>query len=196
MGTWLESLKKVTFHAKLGSVAERIERMAAMAERIAPMVGAEPEQAALAARLAKADLSSEMVFEFPDLQGIMGRYYIEKAGHSADVSAAAEEHYKPLGAGDNVPEAPLSVAVALAEKLDTLTGFWAIGEKPTGSKDPFALRRAALGVIRIVLGNGLRLPLSAQVSAGMSHVSAGNIDETATDLLRLFPRQAKGLPAR
>ena len=191
MGPWLESLKKVTFHAKLGSVAERIERMAALAERIAPMVGAEPQEAALAARLAKADLSSEMVFEFPDLQGIMGRYYIEKAGHSADVAAVAEEHYKPLGAGDSVPEAPLSVAVALAEKLDTLAGFWAIDEKPTGSKDPFALRRAALGVIRIVLGNGLRLPLSDQLAAALASVSTGNTDEITLDLLAFFHDRLK-----
>ena len=114
------------------------------------MIGERPRD------LAKADLSSEMVYEFPELQGLMGRYYAEAAGHGADVAATAEEHYSPLGPSDDVPTAPVSVAVALADKLDTLTGFWAIDEKPTGSKDPFALRRAALGVIRLVLENDLR----------------------------------------
>ena len=121
------------------------------------MVGAKPDLAAEAARVCKADLQSEMVGEFPELQGLMGRYYAEAAGHDDGVPEACEEHYKPLGPGDAVPSAPVSVAVALADKIDTLTGFWAIDEKPTGSKDPYALRRAALGVIRLVLGNGLRL---------------------------------------
>ncbi|MEM1077859.1 MAG: glycine--tRNA ligase subunit beta [Pseudomonadota bacterium] len=161
MQTWRDALGAVTFHNKLGSQEARIARIADLAAELAPHIGAEAEAARLAAGLAKADLSSEMVYEFPELQGLMGRYYAEAAGHPAEVAAVAEEHYQPLGPSDAVPTAPLSVAVALADKLDTLTGFWAIDEKPTGSKDPFALRRAALGVIRMVLENGLRLRLRA-----------------------------------
>jgi len=157
MGAWVENLKNVTFHNKLGTQAELIERMAVLARELAPMVGADADAAEQAARIAKADLSSEMVYEFPELQGLMGRYYAQAAGFSDEIAAAAEEHYAPLGPSDDVPTAPVSVAVALAEKIDKLTGFWAIDEKPTGSKDPFALRRAALGVIRIVLDNNLRL---------------------------------------
>lgn len=154
---WLDKLANVTFHNKLGSQAERIDRIATLAREIAPVVGADADTAEAAARFAKADLSSEMVYEFPELQGLMGRYYAAPAGHSLDVANAAMEHYSPLGPSDDVPSAPVSVAVALADKIDTLTGFWAIDEKPTGSKDPFALRRAALGVIRLVLENGVRL---------------------------------------
>jgi glycyl-tRNA synthetase beta chain len=156
MEPWLDSLSNVTFHNKLGSQKDRIERITALAREIAPSVGADPDLAEQAARVAKADLSSEMVYEFPELQGLMGRYYAAEAGLPADVAAACEEHYSPLGPSDDVPTAPVSVAVALADKIDTLTGFWAIDEKPTGSKDPFALRRAALGVIRLVLENGVR----------------------------------------
>ncbi|WP_281972296.1 glycine--tRNA ligase subunit beta [Ruegeria faecimaris] len=145
---WTRALQNVTFHNKLGTQAERIDRIAALARELAPVVGADADQAEKAARLAKADLNSEMVYEFPELQGLMGRYYIEAAGEDAAVAAVAQEHYSPLGPSDDVPTAPLSVTVALADKLDTLTGFWAIDEKPTGSKDPFALRRAALGWIR------------------------------------------------
>lgn len=158
---WLEKLTNVTFHNKLGSQAERIDRVAALAREIAPIVGADADLAEKAARWAKADLSSEMVYEFPELQGLMGRYYAEFAGHPAEVAAAATEHYSPLGPSDDVPTAPVSVAVALADKLDVLTGFWAIDEKPTGSKDPFALRRAALGVIRLILTNSLTAPLKS-----------------------------------
>ena len=160
MKDWLQSLENVTFHNKLGSQTDRITRIAALARELAPLCGADPDQAEEGARLAKADLSSEMVYEFPELQGLMGRYYAEAAGHPAEVAAVAQEHYSPLGPSDAVPTAPLSVTVALADKLDTLTGFWAIDEKPTGSKDPFALRRAALGVIRLVLEEGMTLPLS------------------------------------
>ncbi len=149
MEPWLEKLRSVTFHARLGSQYERIERIAALAREIAPAVGADPEEAARAARLAKADLASEMVYEFPELQGVMGRYYALEAGESEAVADAARDHYAPLGPSDDVPTAPVTVAVALADKIDTLTGFWAIDEKPTGSKDPYALRRAALGVIRL-----------------------------------------------
>ncbi|UWP91425.1 glycine--tRNA ligase subunit beta [Aliiroseovarius crassostreae] len=156
---WLDSLTNVTFHNKLGTQAARIDRIATLARAIAPTIGADADLAERAARWAKADLSTEMVYEFPELQGLMGKYYAGPAGHPLEVANAATEHYSPLGPSDDVPSAPTSVAVALADKLDTLTGFWAIDEKPTGSKDPFALRRAALGVIRLVLENGLRVNL-------------------------------------
>ena len=156
MGEWLDGLKSVTFHNKLGSQADRIARIAALAVEIAPLVGADPDLAEQAARLAKADLRSAMVGEFPELQGLMGMYYARAAGLPEAVALAARDHYSPLGPTDTVPSDPVSVAVALADKIDTLTGFWAIDEKPTGSKDPFALRRAALGVIRLIVGNGVR----------------------------------------
>lgn len=152
-------LENVTFHGELGTQAERIGRLAALAREIAPRVSADPDLAFRAAKLAKADLASEMVYEFPELQGVMGRYYAEAAGEDPAVAAAAQEHYSPLGPSDAVPTAPVSVAVALADKLDTLAGFWAIGEMPTGSKDPYALRRAGIGVVRLTLDNGLRLHL-------------------------------------
>ncbi|HWL58685.1 MAG TPA: glycine--tRNA ligase subunit beta [Paracoccus sp. (in: a-proteobacteria)] len=159
MADWAEGLKSVTFQSKLGSQADRIARIAALAREIAPLVGADADAAAKAAEIAKLDLRSAMVGEFPELQGTMGRYYALAAGHASEIADAARDHYSPLGPSDDVPSAPVSVAVALADKLDTLTGFWAIDEKPTGSKDPFALRRAALGVIRLVLGNGVRASL-------------------------------------
>ncbi|WP_170412124.1 glycine--tRNA ligase subunit beta [Ruegeria atlantica] len=165
---WTRALENVTFHNKLGTQAERIDRIAALARELASVTGADADQAEKAARLAKADLSSEMVYEFPELQGLMGRYYIEAAGEDAAVAAVAEDHYSPLGPSDDVPTAPLSVTVALADKLDTLTGFWAIDEKPTGSKDPFALRRAALGAIRLVLENGLDLKLEQVIRLGFA----------------------------
>jgi len=149
----------VVFHEKLGTQGERVDRVIALAKKLAPQVGAVSAKAARAAELAKADLVTEMVGEFPELQGVMGRYYAAAQGEDAVVAAAIEEHYKPQGPNDRAPSAPVSIAVALADKLDTLVGFWAIDEKPTGSKDPYALRRAALGVIRIALENGLRLPL-------------------------------------
>ena len=152
-------LASVTFHNQLGSQADRVARIADLAREIAPLVGALPDLAAEAARVAKADLQSEMVGEFPELQGIMGRYYAIAAGHDDGVPEACEMHYKPLGPGDEVPSHPVSVAVALADKIDTLCRFWVIDEKPTGSKDPYALRRAALGVIRLVLGNNLSCSL-------------------------------------
>jgi glycyl-tRNA synthetase beta chain len=158
---WLEKLNGVTFHAKLGTMAERVERIVALAREIAPLVGADPDKAAEAARLAKADLASQMVGEFPELQGIMGGYYAREFGLDGEIADAIRDHYRPQGPGDAVPTAPLSVAVALADKLDTLVGFFAIDEKPTGSKDPYALRRAALGVIRTILENRLRLSLGS-----------------------------------
>ncbi len=166
MADWAEGLKAVTFHAKLGSQADRVERIAALSREIAPAVGADPALAEQAAKVAKLDLRSAMVGEFPELQGTMGRYYALEAGLDAAVADAARDHYSPLGPSDAVPSAPVSVAVALADKLDTLTGFWAIDEKPTGSKDPYALRRAALGVIRLVLGNGVRLALGDPLISG------------------------------
>ncbi|NOD83803.1 glycine--tRNA ligase subunit beta [Ruegeria sp. HKCCD6119] len=171
---WTRALENVTFHNKLGTQAQRIERIAALARELALVTGADPDQAEKAARLAKADLSSEMVYEFPELQGLMGRYYIEAAGEDAAVAAVAQEHYSPLGPSDDVPAAPLSVAVALADKLDTLAGFWAIDEKPTGSKDPFALRRAALGVIRLILNNDLRLKLDRFFDAQLVRAEAAS----------------------
>lgn len=157
MGEWVEGLKAVTFHNKLGSQAERIERIAALAREIAPLVGADPDDAEEAAKIAKLDLRSAMVGEFPELQGVMGRYYALEAGEKASIADAARDHWRPKGESDSVPTEPVSVAVALADKIDTLTGFWAIDEKPTGSKDPYALRRAALGVVRLVLGNEVRV---------------------------------------
>ena len=156
----LEKLKSITFHAKLGTQYERVERLVALAKELAPIVKADVTQAARAALLCKADLVSEMVGEFPEVQGLMGRYYATRQGEDASVAAALEEHYKPQGPSDVVPKDAVSIAVALADKLDTLVGFWSIDEKPTGSKDPYALRRAALGVVRLILENEIRLPLS------------------------------------
>ena len=161
MGEWLDGLKSVTFHNKLGSQHDRITRIAALAREIAPLVGADPDQAEQAAKIAKADLRSAMVGEFAELQGLMGTYYAKAAGYPDAVANAAHAHWQPLGPSDDVPTEPVSVAVALADKIDTLTGFWAIDEKPTGSKDPFALRRAALGVIRLVLSNRVRVELNS-----------------------------------
>ena len=155
----LEKLERVVFHEKLGTQGERVARIEALAKELAPKVGADAALAARAAKLAKADLATEMVGEFPELQGLMGRYYALAQGEEPSVADAIEEHWKPQGPNDRIPAAPVSIAVALADKLDTLVGFWAIDEKPTGSKDPYALRSSALGVIRIVLENGLRLPL-------------------------------------
>ena len=186
MGDWRAALENVTFERRLGSQAQRIDRIASLAREIAPLVGADPDQAETAARIAKADLSSEMVYEFPELQGVMGRYYAEAAGHPAELAAVAEEHYQPLGPSSDVPTAPLSVAVALADKIDLLTGFWAIDEKPTGSGDPFALRRAALGVIRIVTTDGLRLRLDRFIDSQLlKHKIAFNhgADEDVIDTL-------------
>ncbi len=151
--------QRVTFHARLGTQGERVQRIARLAEELAPLVGADPALARRAAVLAKADLQTEVVGEFPELQGAMGRKYAILQGEHPSVAAAIEEHWKPQGPSDRVPSDPVSIAVALADKLDTLAGFWVIDEKPTGSKDPFALRRAALGVIRIVLENRLNFSI-------------------------------------
>jgi glycyl-tRNA synthetase beta chain len=156
----LPKFDSIVFHEKLGTQAERIARIERLAAEIAPIVGADVEKAKRAAHLAKADLLTEVVGEFPELQGLMGKYYALAQGEDASVAAASEEHYKPQGPADRVPSDPVSVAVALADKIDTLVGFWTIDEKPTGSKDPYALRRAALGVIRLILENILRFSLS------------------------------------
>lgn len=167
-----EKLSTIAFKAELGSLGDKVERVAALAHELAPKVGADPGLAERAARLAKADLVSEMVGEFPELQGVMGRYYALEAGEPAAVADAIRDHYKPQGPSDSVPTDPVGIAVALADKLDTLVGFWAIDEKPTGSKDPFALRRAALGVVRITLANDLRLGF--QGILGMSNFEFQN----------------------
>jgi glycyl-tRNA synthetase beta chain len=164
----LEKLKGVTFHAKLGTMYERVERIAALARHIAPMVGADMDVAERAGRLAKADLASGMVGEFPELQGLMGGYYARAEGLGDTIADAIRDHYKPVGPSDSVPAASTGVAVALADKLDTLIGFFSIDEKPTGSKDPYALRRAALGVIRILLEGRLRVPLHRVVPGTVS----------------------------
>ena len=156
----LPALKDMIFHAKLGTQADRVARIEILADKIAPyVVGADSVQAILAAHLCKADLRSGMVGEFPELQGVMGRYYALEEKLPAAIADAIGDHYAPAGPNDRCPSAPISIVVALADKLDTLTSFWSIGEKPTGSRDPFALRRAALGIIRIVVENGIRLPL-------------------------------------
>ncbi len=156
----------VTFHAKLGTQGQRVSRIADLAEVLAPLVGAEPAAARRAAVLAKADLTTEAVGEFPELQGLMGQKYAALQGEADSVQRAIVDHYKPQGPGDGVPSDKVAVAVALADKLDTLVGFWSIDEKPTGSKDPYALRRAALGVIRIILDNELRLRLGTLLTSG------------------------------
>ncbi|XSG81034.1 MAG: glycine--tRNA ligase subunit beta [Methyloligella sp. ZOD6] len=162
-------LQQVVFHEKLGTQYDRIQRIRVLARELAPLVKAEPDDAERAAMLCKSDLTSEMVGEFPELQGVMGRYYALDQEEQPNVADAIGAHYKPVGAGDEVPTEPTAIAVALADKLDMLVGFWAIDEKPSGSKDPFALRRAALGVIRIVLENGIRLPLNEAIRTALSN---------------------------
>ena len=154
------ALSSIVFHAKLGTVGDRLDRLGPLAAWLSQHIpGADRDAARTAARLSKADLTTGMVGEFPELQGVMGAYYARHDGESDAVAAAVAEHYSPLGPNDDCPSAPLSVAVALADKIDALVGFWRIDERPTGSKDPFALRRAALGVVRLMVENGLRVPL-------------------------------------
>ena len=205
-----KKLAGIVFHEKLGTQAERVERIARLAKEIAPIVKADAAKAERAARLAKADLVTEMVGEFPELQGLMGKYYALAEKIDPEIAGAIEEHYKPQGPNDRVPTAPVSIAVALADKIDTLVGFWAIDEKPTGSKDPYALRRAALGVIRIVLDNKLRIELRrilSSVIAGLDpaihaefpHAQKGLMDArvkpghdaVVTDLLAFFADRLK-----
>lgn len=174
----------VTFHAKLGTQGERVKRIAALAKELAPIVHADPALTERAAHLAKADLTTEIVGEFPELQGATGAIYAERQGENASVCTAIEDHYKPLGPSDSVPSDPIAIAVALADKLDILTGFWAVDEKPTGSKDPYALRRAALGVIRIVLESGIRLPLSDTSMSSIRRLAA-NLVQRLIDRLAI-----------
>ncbi|MCG7506360.1 glycine--tRNA ligase subunit beta [Mesorhizobium retamae] len=187
----------VTFHAKLGTQGERVERIRKLAREIAPTAGTDPALAERAAVLAKADLQTEVVGEFPELQGAMGRKYALLQDENASVAVAIEEHYKPQGPSDRVPTDPVSVAVALADKLDTLVGFWVIDEKPTGSKDPYALRRAALGVIRILIENGVRLGLRKAFVQAEKTITIGTIsnladnDNWASDLLSFFHDRLK-----
>ena len=187
------ALKDRVFHAKLGNLDEKVDRIQALAADLAAAVpGADRDMVRSAARLAKADLSTGMVAEFPELQGIMGRYYALNDGESADVADAIAEHYAPQGPGDACPTKPVSVCVSLADKIDTLVGFFGIDEKPTGSKDPFALRRAALGVIRLVIENNLRLPLADLfVAGGGYYAGLDNFDCNPDDLLDFFADRLK-----
>ena len=175
----------IVFHEKLGTQGERVDRIIALARELSTLVGAEPEKAARAAELAKADLMTEVVGEFPETQGLMGRRYALLQGEDASVAAAIEEHYKPQGPSDRVPTDPVSVAVALADKLDTLVGFWAIDEKPTGSKDPFALRRAALGVIRLVVENEQRIDLAFALARTLARSSLSISDTALAAVLKV-----------
>jgi glycyl-tRNA synthetase beta chain len=191
----LPKFDQIVFHEKLGTQGERIERIERLAAEIAPLVGADAEKTKRAAHLAKADLLTEVVGEFPELQGLMGKYYALAQGEDASVAAASEEHYKPQGPTDRVPTDPVSVAVALADKIDTLAGFWAIDEKPTGSKDPYALRRAALGVIRTVLDNNLRIKLSSVLVSPVmrvldKHVLHTNAEQHSTMRSQLWQAPA------
>ena len=184
----LPKLGNIVFHEKLGTQAKRVERIAALARALAPVVGADPDLAERAARLAKADLVTEMVGEFPELQGLMGRKYAALQGEHASVAAAIEEHYKPVGPSDRVPTDPVSIAVALADKLDTLVGFWAIDEKPTGSKDPYALRRAALGVTRLIIENKVRIRLGELLWGNYENryheLALGQVKESIEELVK------------
>ncbi|WP_033068482.1 glycine--tRNA ligase subunit beta [Thalassospira australica] len=189
----LPKLDNIVFHAKLGSLAERVLRLRGLAREVsADITGCDVKLADRAAEIGKADLVSQMVFEFTELQGLMGKYYAENDGEAPEVANAIAEHYAPAGPSDMCPTAPVSVALALAEKLDTLAGFFTIDEKPTGSKDPFALRRAALGVIRLVLENGLRLPLRRVFTYAVSQYPADiRRDEAVEDLLAFFADRLK-----
>ncbi|MBR0953946.1 glycine--tRNA ligase subunit beta [Bradyrhizobium canariense] len=189
----LPKFEQIVFHEKLGTQAARIKRIERLAAEIAPLVGADVAKATRAAHLAKADLLTEVVGEFPEVQGLMGKYYALAQGEDASVAAACEEHYKPQGPADRVPTDPVSVAVALADKLDTLVGFWAIDEKPTGSKDPYALRRAALGVIRLIAENALRLSLMKMAASALAGLSLKPADaqKLPSDLLAFFADRLK-----
>ncbi|MGV6802524.1 MAG: glycine--tRNA ligase subunit beta [bacterium] len=181
-----KKLDQVTFFDGLGTTGDKVKRMAVLARQFAPLVGADPEKAELAAKLAKADLVTHMVNEEAKLQGVMGRYYALEQGVDTDIADAIRDHYKPAGQEDDVPQAPISVAVALADKIDTLTAFWAIEKKPTGSKDPFALRRAALGIIEIIFANKLRLKLMEQLSQAKDQLKCDTQQNFLDDLLAFF----------
>lgn len=179
----LPKFRHITFHDRLGTQAERIERIVLLADALAPVAKADPAKVEKAAKLAKADLLTEVVGEFPELQGLMGKYYALAEKLDPEVATAIEDHYRPQGPGDRVPAEPVAITVALADKIDMLAGFWAIDEKPTGSKDPFALRRAALGIIRIVIENGLRLPLRDTL---WRHFAAVRKDEALAEAIAIL----------
>jgi len=185
---WLEKLKQVTFHNKLGSQFERVERVTSLSGAIAKKIGCDSNLAKTAASICKSDLSSEMVYEFPELQGVMGTYYASEAGFEKNIANACKEHYAPLGPSDEVPNSPVSIAVSLADKIDTLTSFWSINEKPTGSKDPFALRRSALGLIRIIIENDLRISLSDILALGKDGADIEDLKYFIHQRLKVFLR--------
>ena len=196
----LPKFDSIVFHEKLGTQAERVKRIERLAGELAPLVGADVEKTQRAAHLAKADLLTEVVGEFPELQGLMGKYYALAQGEDVSVAAACEEHYKPQGPNDRVPTDPVSVAVALADKIDTLVGFWAIDEKPTGSKDPYALRRAALGVIRLIVENNIRMDVVSVADKHIHEFAEGSgsknwngrqVDQRCVDLLSFFADRLK-----
>jgi glycyl-tRNA synthetase beta chain len=191
----LPKFEQIVFHEKLGTQAERIARIVELAAQLAPMVGADVAKAERAAQLCKCDLLTEVVGEFPELQGLMGRYYAEAQGEDEAIAHACEDHYKPKGPDDLVPGDPVAIAVALADKIDTLVGFWAIDEKPTGSKDPYALRRAALGVIRIVVENELRLPLRVLVWRHFGSVARDEALASAITMLHPLNEQIATISA-
>jgi glycyl-tRNA synthetase beta chain len=193
----LPSFNNIIFHEKLGTQGERIKRIERLAGELAPLVGADAKKAKRAAQLCKADLLTEMVGEFPELQGTMGKYYAQEQGEDEAVAHAITDHYRPKGPDDLVPSDPVSIAVALADKLDTLVGFWAVGEKPTGSKDPYALRRAALGIIRLLIENRIRLSLIETTKNAAGHLSSGarnavvDRKQLLVDLLTFFADRLK-----
>jgi glycyl-tRNA synthetase beta chain len=187
----LASLEKITFQAKLGTVAEKAKRIAALAEGLAEALGADKAAAQQAGALCKADLTSGMVYEFPELQGIMGGYYAQSDALGDKVAAAIRDHYSPLGPGDAIPETPEGRAVALADKLDTLAGFWSIYEKPTGSKDPYALRRAALGLIRIFLETQTHMSLSDVLSQAFTGYGVKDASDLGGELLGFIADRLK-----
>lgn len=193
-------LDQITFHAKLGTQGERMRRLRKLACTLAPSVGADPDLAARAAELAKADLLTGMVGEFPELQGVMGHYYALHDQEPAEVANAIRDHYAPKGPNDTPPAAPVSIAVALADKFDQLAGFFAVGEKPTGSGDPYALRRAALGVIRIILERKLRLPLRTVLAAAFAefgqHAGGSGIDDLFAFIIERLRVQLRSEGAR
>ncbi len=189
----ISSLATVVFHARLGTLEERAHRLRSLARWLAPAIpGCDPEQAGRAAWLAKADLVSDTVGEFPELQGIMGGHLARAAGEPSEIALAISEHYRPAGPSDPCPSAPVSVAVAMAERLDTLAGFFGIGERPSGSRDPLALRRAALGVVRLILENGLRIDLLQALQAagkGYGRDVSGEVLEFVADRLKVHLRE-------
>ena len=187
---WIENLEQVIFHGKLGSISDRVERINRLALKLAPYFKINDKKIIKAVNFSKTDLCSQMVYEFPELQGVMGKYYARAANYDEEISQAILEHYKPLGPTDEIPLKPLSIVLALADKLDLLSCFWSIDEKPTGSKDPFALRRAAIGVIRLILSSGINLNIAEILENKIvnNHVPKGEIIEFLHDRLKVLLR--------